>query len=176
MRGVLAEFATERMLEEALARLRADGIEAIETYTPKALAADETGNGSVLPLLIFIAGMFGACAMYALETYSDVVNWPVDIGGRPEFSWPAFVPIAFEVGILFAISTGFFGYLIINGLPKLWVPVDECVAMREAMRAGWIVAVSPANPADLARARRLLEALHPLSVEDIAPELEEIPA
>ncbi len=176
MRGVLAAFATEAALEEALARLRASRIEGIETYTPKALAADETGEGSVLPLLIFIGGIFGACAMYALESYSNVVNWPVDIGGRPEFSWPAFVPIAFEVGILFAVSTGFFGYLIINGLPKLWVPVDECAAMREAMRADWIVTVSPADPAELARARRLLDALHPLSVEDIAPELEEIPA
>jgi Protein of unknown function (DUF3341) len=176
MRGVLAAFSTEAALEAASASLREHGIEGIDTYTPKALEADESGAGSPIPLLIFVAGIIGASAMYMLETYSDVVNWPVNIGGRPAFSWPAFVPIAFEIGVLFAATTGFISFLVINRFPTLWAPVDECAAMRQAMRAEWLVAVTPVDSDQLARARRLLEAAHPISIEEIAPELAEVPA
>jgi hypothetical protein len=176
MSGIVAAFETEEALEGALARLRKAQVGEIETYTPKALSEDEKGSGSPMPLAIFVAGMVGAVAMFALETYSDVVNWPVNVGGRPTFSWPAFVPIAFEIGVLFAISTGFFGYLAINGLPRLWEPVDECAAMRQAMRTDWVVAVNNEDSRELERARRILRALDPLSIEDISPALAEVPA
>ncbi|HEX5325330.1 MAG TPA: DUF3341 domain-containing protein [Acetobacteraceae bacterium] len=176
MNGVVAAFETEAMLEGALDRLRAAQVGRIETYTPKALAADETGAGSIMPVLILVAGIIGAAGMYGLETYADVLNWPVNVGGRPAFSWPAFVPIAFEVGVLFAISTGFFGYFIINRLPRLWDPVDECAAMRQAMRAEWVVAVWSDERPQLLRARRIIDSLHPLSVDHVGEALMEVPA
>ncbi len=176
MSAVVAAFDTQERLEEVLARLRGAGISGIETYTPKALSADEKGTGSPLPLIIFIAGMIGAAGMYALETYADVLNWPVNVGGRPAFSWPAFVPIAFEIGVLFAVTTGFFGYFIINGLPRLWDPVDECAALRQAMRAEWVVAVQSEDHRELAQARQIIDSLQPLSVEHLARELQEVPA
>lgn len=176
MTGLVAAFETEEALEGALARLREANIGEIETYTPKALSEDEKGTGSPMPLAIFLGGMLGAVAMFALETYSDVVNWPVNIGGRPAFSWPAFVPIAFEIGILFAINTGFFGYLAINGLPRLWEPVDECAAMRQAMRTDWVVSVSNEDDREIERARHILLVLDPLSIEEISPTLAEVPA
>ncbi|MEO9188997.1 MAG: DUF3341 domain-containing protein [Acetobacteraceae bacterium] len=176
MTGIVAAFATEPALEHALARLRADRIGEIETYTPKALEADKEGTGSPLPLMIFVAGIISAAAMFALETYADVVNWPVNVGGRPAFSWPAFVPIAFEFGILCAMTTGIVGYLAINRLPRLWEPIDECDAMREAMRAEWVVAVRNDDRREIERARRILLSLHPLSIEAISPALVEIPA
>lgn len=176
MNGLVAAFATRDELVTALMRLRAASVGRVETHTPTALEEDEKGHGSPIPLLIFLAGLVGAAAMYALETYSDVLNWPVDIGGRPAFSWPAFVPIAFEVGILCAVGTGFFGYLIVARLSRLWDPVDECAAMREAMRDQWVIAVHTDDRQHLARARRIIEACQPLSIEFIAPELEEVPA
>lgn len=176
MSGIVAAFETQQALEHALARLRAERIRSVETYTPKALTDDETGVGSPLPLMIFLAGMIGAAAMFGLETYADVVNWPVDVGGRPAFSWPAFVPIAFEVGVLFAITTGFFGYFIVNRMPQLWEPVDECAAMAQASRAGWVLAVRTDDSGELARARRLIWSLQPSSMEEIDPALVEIPA
>jgi hypothetical protein len=176
MTGIVVAFETEAALEDALRRLRAEHIEGIETYTPKALEADETGSGSPIPLLIFLAGIIGAMAMFGLETYSDVLEWPVNVGGRPAFSWPAFVPIAFEVGVLCAVTTGIVAYLAINRLPRLWEPVDECAAMREAMRAEWLVAVRDADPRQVQRAHHLLRSLDPLSIEEISPALEEVPA
>ncbi len=176
MSTILAGFDTEKALQDALAKLRAERIAGIETYTPMALQDDETGRGSPLPLLIFLAGMIGAAAMFALETYADVYNYPVDIGGRPAFSWPAFVPIAFEFGVLCAITTGLVGYLAINRLPRLWDPVDECAAMRQAMRAEWMVAVQNDDEREVLRARQVLAALHPRSIEAVAHKLEEMPA
>jgi hypothetical protein len=176
MTGIVAAFATEAALEHALTQLREAGCAEIETYTPKALAEDKEGTGSPMPLAIFLAGIIGAAAMFALETYSDVVNWPVNVGGRPAFSWPAFVPIAFEVGVLFAMTTGVVGYLVINGLPRLWEPVDECAAMRQAMRTDFVVAVNNEDSREIERARRILRALDPLSIEDISPALAEVPA
>ncbi len=114
-----------------------------------------------MPLAIFVAGVLGAAAMFALETYPDVLNWPVNIGGRPAFSWPAFVPIAFEFGVLCAITTGIVGYLAINGLPRLWEPVDEYAAMRQAMRAEWVVSVRNEDGRRVEEARRILLSLQP---------------
>lgn len=176
MSGIVAAFATEAELEGARARLREDRIGEIETYTPKALTDDKEGTGSVMPLAIFVGGLLGMAAMFALEAYSTVVNWPVDIGGRPAFSWPAYVPIAFEFGILCAMSTGIVGYLLVNGMPRLWEPIDECDAMRQAMRQDYVLAVYNEDRRELARAHRILVDLEPLSIEEINPALEEVPA
>lgn len=176
MSAVVAAFATQDALIEARACVLTEELAKVETYTPAALPDDEEGRNSPLPLAIFVAGMLGAAATFALETYADVVNWPVNVGGRPPFSWPAFVPVAFEMGILWAISAGFFGYLIMGGLSRLWEPVDECAAMRNASRDQWVIAVHSGDHATLERARRILEGFHPLSVEYVSPELEEIPA
>jgi hypothetical protein len=176
MSGLVAAFATRDELNRALRRLRTASVGRLETYTPTALEEDEKGRGSPIPLLIFLAGLAGAAAMYALETYSDVLNWPVNIGGRPPFSWPAFVPIAFEVGVLCAVSTGFFGYLIVARLSRLWEPVDECAAARQAMRDQWVIAVYTDDHRHLDHARQLLDSCQPLSIEYIGSELQEVPA
>ncbi|MGH7622557.1 MAG: quinol:electron acceptor oxidoreductase subunit ActD, partial [Gemmatimonadaceae bacterium] len=77
---------------------------------------------------------------------------------------------------LCAMATGIAGYLLVNGLPRLWEPIDECDAMRQAMRAEWVVAVYNDDRREIERARRILRAFQPLSIEDISPALEEIPA
>ncbi len=176
MSAIVAGFGTEAALEHALSRLRSEQIGTIDTYTPQPLEHDEPGNGSPIPLRIFVAGMLGAAAMFGLETYADVFNWPVNVGGRPAFSWPAFVPIAFEFGVLCAISAGFISYLMVNRLPRLWDPVDECANLRQASCAGWLLAVHSEDDAELARARRVIWSLHPDSVEEVGPALAEVPA
>ena len=137
MSGVLAGFADADALRAALARLRAAGLGALETYTPQPL---EEGP-SWIPLAVFVAGVLGMAASLFLQTYANVWAYPLDIGGRPPFSWPSFIPIALENGILAAMGTGFFGYLIANRLPRLYEPIDECLTMRRAMCDMWCIAV-----------------------------------
>jgi hypothetical protein len=165
MTGILAAFDTEHDLRDAIERLRAERIEPFETYTPGAL--DEHPSGSPLPLVMFVAGMLGFVGFFALMTYADVWHYPLNIGGRPEFAWPAFVPIAFELGALCAMAAGFFGYFIVCRMPRLHDPIDECDSFRAAMRDGWFVAIHAEQAERLSHARAVLDELRPAVIEDI---------
>jgi hypothetical protein len=167
MTGILAAFSTEHALLRALAALQSQEI-SYETYTPKPL--DENPSGSPLPLIMFIAGMVGFLGFFYLLTWVYVWNWPIDIGGRPLFSWPVFVPITFELGILSAVAAGFIGYFVINRMPLLYLPIDNCVSMRDAMRDTWIVAIETADQDRIDQAWRLLEHHAPLRIEEIPDE------
>ncbi|HUI22308.1 MAG TPA: DUF3341 domain-containing protein [Methylocella sp.] len=163
---LVASFETEGTLVQAMAGLRAEGIRSFQTYTPKALEGDERAN-SPLPKAIFIAGVFGFAAGLGMQSYADVVGYPLDIGGRPEFSWPAFVPIAFEIAILCAVLTGVFGYLIVNRMPRLYDPIDECLSLRDAMRDGWVVAIRLGETSARERAREILTRFRPALIEEV---------
>ena len=166
MKGVLAGFETEQALRRALERLADERVEGVETYTP--ISLDKNAAGSPLPLAMFIAGMFGFAAFFGLMAYADVWAFPIDIGGRPDFSWPSFVPIAFELAILCAVGAGFFGYFAICRMPKLYDPVDGCESFRRASMDGWFVAVRSADPQRISNARALLDVLRPSSVEEFS--------
>jgi hypothetical protein len=160
MKLIVASFETETGLVEALPRLR--GLGTVETYTPKALEGDH--RPSVLPLVVLIGGLLGAGAGFGMQVYANTVGYPVDIGGRPEFSWPAFVPIAFEIGVLTAMLAGFFGYLVVNRLPHLYDKVDEAMLMRGASRDRWCVSIRTESPD---RAHDLLRTLAAEQVEEV---------
>jgi len=162
MKLFVASFGSETGLVEALPRLRGLGI--VETYTPKALEAEY--RPATLPLIVLVAGLAGAAIGFGMQVYANTVGYPVDIGGRPAFSWPAFVPIAFEIGILCAMVGGFFGYLVINRLPHLYDPVDEAMLMRGATRDCWCVAIRTDKP----------ERVHDLLRDLAAEHVEELPA
>lgn len=167
MSGILAAFETETALARALATLQERHLE-YETYTPAPL--DENPSGSPLPLVMFIAGMVGFLGFFFLLTWVNVWNWPLDIGGRPPFSWPTFVPITFELGILSAVTAGFIGYFVVNRMPCLYAPIDNCESMRRAMRDLWIVAVESEDGDQLELAHRLLAGHAPLRIEEIPAE------
>lgn len=161
MKTLVASFASQAGLVDALPRLRALG--GVETYTPTALEDDQP---STLPLVVLVAGLLGAAGGFAMQVYANMIGYPVDIGGRPEFSWPAFIPIAFEIGVLSAVLAGFVAFLVVNRLPRLYDPVDECSLLRGAMRDRWCVSIRTEAP----------DQTHALLRDLAANEVEELPA
>jgi Protein of unknown function (DUF3341) len=151
--GVLASFASEDELLAAIGRLQEGGVRNFETYTPHEVHTD---GSSWIPLVIAAAGIGGAVAGFLMQAYAAAISYPVNIGGRPLLSWPAFVPIAFEIGVLCAIAGGFFAFLVANRLPTLWAPIDEAEQFSEATRASYFLSVRSDDDVARDRARRLL--------------------
>jgi hypothetical protein len=164
---ILAAFRTEPELMRAAAALRDARLGAIETYTP---TEPETENPiapafSPIPLVILAAGLLGTAGSFLLQTYATVRDYPLNIGGHPDFSWPAYIPTAFENGALVAMLAGFLAYVVVNRMPRLYEPVDESDAFRNASRDGYFLAI---RQADEARARAALEPFRPELVQELA--------
>lgn len=162
---IVALFDSEAALAQALSRFREARIAPIETYTPAPLQGEPTH--SPIPLVILIAGLAGAAASFALQSYSSAVAYPFPIGGRPQIAWPSFIPTAFENGVLVAIAVGFVAFMLINGMPRLYDPVDELDLMRRASRDGWLLQIAPADETTRERAHDLLRDLAPRRVEEL---------
>lgn len=179
MTAILAAFGTEAELRHAVDRLRSADLTELETFSPLPIA-DETASSSEswLPALVLAGGIGGGGFMFFLETLSTVSSWgyPVDIGGRPAFSWPAYIPIAIAFALLSAAIVGLIGYLIASAAWRLWDPVDAFDDMRRASRDRWIVHVTIDGEQLLDRARLVLTPLRPVAIRVLSHDLEEVPA
>lgn len=164
MSGLLAEFDDPGALERAAEQVRAAHVGTVETLTPYAVRGNRR---SVLPLLILAAGIAVTAVFFTLQWYATSVDYPVNIGGRPAFSWPAYVPMAFEFGVLGAVATGFLGFLIACRLPALHDPIDEVDGIRRASRDGYFLTVHAAGESAARRAHAVLSDARPLRMEHL---------
>ena len=98
-----------------------------------------------IPLLVLLGGIFGGLFGYGLQYWTQVINYPLNIGGRPLLAWPSFIPVTFEMTILFAALTAVFGMLALNGLPLPYHPVFN--APRFALRQPGPVLPAASRPA-----------------------------
>lgn len=162
---IVALFNDQDALRHALHRLREEQIGPLETYTPAPLEGES--EQSPIPLIVLLSGLLGAAASFGLQTWSSVVAYPFDVGGRPQFSWPPFIVTAFENAVLVAIVGGFLAYFVINRLPCLYEPVDEAESLRSVSTDGWVLAVQTKKAAPLERARILLRSLNAAHIEDV---------
>jgi hypothetical protein len=162
----MARFRDLDALRDAEARLRDTGCERLVSYTPFEPSTEGTAaEASMLPLFILLGGLAGGIGFFLLQSYSDVWAYPMNIGGRPNFSWPPYIANAFEVGVLCAVTTGFVGFLIASGLPRLYEPADRFFMSSDASRDGYLLLVETSDPT---RHRALIEALGPLRIEEMA--------
>lgn len=163
---ILACFAKEEDLLKAAHRLRAENVGEVETYTPgqpSEHAPSDTQN-SYIPLLVLFAAMFFAAGSLAVQTVTAVWSYPFDVGGHPYFSWPAFVPTFVENSCLLTVFAGFFAYLAVTRLPRLYAPIDESEAFRRASRDRYFLAV---REPDAPRVRHLLAEHKPELIEEV---------
>lgn len=173
MSGLAAEFAAEGALVQAATRLHEAGLRQIEAYTPYPVETLDKllpRPPQVLPVLVFAAGVLGLAGGFLLQWYGAAVSYPLDIGGRPPASWPAFIPIAFEIAVLCAVSAGFVGFFAMARLPAPYPPIAALPDFERASQDRFFIVVDDADPRfATADVERLFRELSPCRVVQWQP-------
>ena len=169
--GLMAEFRTGEALLEAARRARDDGYREVEAYAPYPLEGIAEAVGfrrNRVPLATLLGGLAGGIGGYFMQWYSAVIDYPINVGGRPLHSWPSFIVPTFELTILGAALAAVFGMLAMNGLPRLRHPVFNAPDFRQVTRNRFFLCL-PAHDAhyDEKRSRDFLHGLDPLSVSEV---------
>ena len=169
--GLMAEFDTPQDLLAASKRAHAEGYRRMDAYAPfpvEGLAEAIGFHHTRLPLLVLLAGLFGAIVGFASQYWVTVIDYPLNVGGRPLNSWPAYIPITFEVTILFAALAAVVGMIAMNGLPLPYHPVFNVPAFSAATRDRFFLCIEARDPKfDVQRTRQFLEGLGSHGVHDV---------
>jgi hypothetical protein len=147
--GCLAEFASVPALLGAVEQLRKRGYTRLEAYSPFPVegltaALGETRNH--IPRAMLLSGLIGGAGTLAMQYYSAVIDYPIDVGGRPAASWPAFIPAALEMTLLFAALAGVITMLRGSKLPRLHHPLFEITRFNAVTRDALFVVVLSEDP------------------------------
>jgi hypothetical protein len=169
--GLLAEFSEPNELIAAVRRTREAGYRDIDAYTPfpiEELAEAMEMHHNRLPLLVLASGIVGGLLGLGLQYWTSVIAYPVNVGGRPFFSWPSFIPITFETTVLVAAFSAVLGMLALNGLPMPYHPVFNVPRFALATRDRFFLCIEATDPQfDRDGTRRFLERLVPRTVSEV---------
>jgi hypothetical protein len=169
--GLMAEFENPDALVNATRQAYEAGFRRMDAYTPfpiEGLAEALGSHRTRVPLIVLIGGVIGCLAGFYLQYWVHVIDYPLIIGGRPLNSWPAFVPVTFELTILVAALFAFFGLLILNGLPMPYHPVFNVERFQLATRDRFFLCIEAADPKfDQDGTQRFLESIGSLGVYQV---------
>ena len=167
--GVIAEFPSPETLLHAIHETRGAGYEIIEAYTPFPIEEVWEAIGhppSKVPLLVLIGGILGCVGGYSLCVWTSAIDYPINIGGRPFHSWPAFIPVTFEVGILFGALGAVFGMFALNRLPMHSHPLFKSRIFERVTDDAFFISIESWDPKfDPSATGKLLESLGARRVE-----------
>jgi hypothetical protein len=169
--GMMAEFDSPSDLVAAARRTYEAGYQKIDAYSPfpiEELAEAIGFHSNAVPLVVLIGGLIGCLSGYALQYWISVITYPINVGGRPLHSWPAFIVVTFEMTILFAGLAAVLGMLALNGLPMPYHPVFNVPRFAFATKDRFFLMIFSTdpkfNPVDT---RRFLEGLSPRSISEV---------
>ena len=170
--GLMAEFEDPTSLVTATERAHHEGYRCMDAYSPFPIEELHEALGSKhtrLPLIVLIGGLIGCIGGYTLEYWSSVIAYPINIGGKPLHSWPAFIPVTFECTILVAALSCVLGMLALNGLPQPYHPVFNVPRFALASRNRFFLCIESEDPKfDIEGTRHFLETLNPREVTTVA--------
>ncbi|MDZ4817977.1 MAG: DUF3341 domain-containing protein [Planctomycetota bacterium] len=145
----MAEFVEPHDLLHAAEAAHAKGYRRMDGYSPMPIEGLSEALGfkkSKLPLLVLIGGIIGGIGGYAFQYWVNVIDYPLNIGGRPDHSWPAFIPVTFELTILCASLTAVLGMLAMNGLPMPYHPVFNLPEFSLASQDRFFLCIEARDP------------------------------
>lgn len=169
--GVMAEFENPTDLVAAARKVYSVGYRRINGYSPYPIEELSEAIGfthTSLPLIVFIGGVVGGLAGFFMQYWIEVIDYPLNVGGKPYNSWPAFIPITFEMTVLFAAFSAVLGMLVLNKLPQPYHPVFNVPNFAMATRDRFFLAIE-ANDAKFKHEEvvELLKSLNAIEVNDV---------
>ncbi len=170
--GLLAEFITPQALLDAVRQAKARGYSKMDAFTPYPVEAVseeiENHKKSKVPLLVLIGGLTGAAVGFGMQLWISAAGYPLNIGGRPLNSWPAFIPATFEMTILFAAFAAVVGMFALNKLPEPYHPVFNVDSFERATQDRCFLLIEAEDAEfDQQATRTFLEGLGPEEVTDV---------
>jgi hypothetical protein len=170
--GLMAEFGGPRRLIRAIEAAQEAGYTKMEAYTPYPIEEVWEALGqhkSKLPAIVLTGGILGAILGFGLQYWAAVIAYPLNIGGRPLNSWPAFIPITFEVTILVATLFTVLGMFALNGLPHPYHPVFNVERFALASRDRYFLCIGSWDPLfDRDKTAQFLQEQEPSEVSEVA--------
>ena len=171
--GLLAEFDNANALVEAAKQTHAAGYRRVDAFSPFPIEPvwEELHAHDRRPqLFVLIGGIVGCLAGFGLCYWTQVIAYPMNIGGRPFNSWPAFIPVTFETTILFAAFTAVISLIALNGLPMPYHPVFNVSRFSRASQDGFFLAIEAGDPKfDRGRTFEFLKGLGAKEVNEVEP-------
>src|SRR5712664_2291878 len=147
--GIMAEFDNPSDLVAAARRTYEAGYRRINGYSPYPIEELSEAIGfthTSLPLIVFIGGVVGGLSGFFMQYWMEVINYPLNVGGKPYNSWPAFIPITFECTVLCAAFAAVLGMLVLNKLPQPYHPVFNAPNFALATRDRFFLVVEANDP------------------------------
>ena len=169
--GVIAEFETPNDLVHAARKVYEAGYRRINGYSPYPIEELSEAIGfthTALPLIVFIGGVLGGIAGFGMQYWMEVISYPLNVGGKPFNSWPAFIPITFECTVLVAAFSAVLGMLALNKLPQPYHPVFNAPNFALATRDSFFLVIESKDPKfEHDEAVRFLKSLEAREVVDV---------
>jgi hypothetical protein len=169
--GLLAEFDTPTDLVYAAKAAYAAGYRKMDAYSPFPIeeASEAIGfHKSRVPLIVLLGGILGGSSGFGLQYWINCISYPLNIGGKPYLSWPAFIIPTFELTILFAGLCGVFGMFALNGLPMPYHPLFHSDRFAMVTRDKFFLCVEAADSKfDLVTTHQFMESLDPLTISEV---------
>jgi len=171
--GVLAEFPTSEDLVKASQKAYDEGFRNMDAYSPFPVHGLSEAVGfkkTKLPMIVLIGAIVGMITGFGMQYFASAIHYPLNIGGRPLNSWPSFIPITFELTILFAAFSAVLGMFALNGLPMPYHPVFNVEKFAMASRDCFFLCIESKDPKfDLEATKKFLKNLNAREVFEVEP-------
>lgn len=169
--GLLAEFKSADALLKAARKVKEAGYRKTDAFSPFPIhgLSDALGmHKTRLPTLVLVGGLLGCIGGFLFQYWVSVIDFPYNVGGKPFNSWPAFIPVTFELTILGAALAAVLGMLGLNGLPMPYHPLFNVERFAMASRDRFFLCIEAKDPQfEIERTMKFLDLLEPVEIHPV---------